>query len=131
MVRICRNGNRYSEYFSDSRFGGKLNFAWYKYGKKKAFELAVMARKLKSTDRDCVIARVEKNRATKQSKKKASKLRSKKQQGEAGLEAFMDCIFSRFREASRMCSRLASLNLLDVSFQPQLEVGLTPLSGVA
>jgi hypothetical protein len=153
MVRICRKGKKYSKYFSDSTYGGKLrakkaaqacydafvmkmgpavtslqnrftsrntsgvvgihkaksfsprwpnseswgycaswtnedgsrgkiNFAWTKYGKNNAMELAKLARKHRSTDREKIVALFErrKSRAKAAVKPKANVKKAKKRQ---------------------------------------------------
>jgi hypothetical protein len=47
----------------------KVSFAWNTYGKRKSWELACLARDLESTDREALIAQVEKSRKKKKSKK--------------------------------------------------------------
>jgi hypothetical protein len=153
MVRICRKGKKYSEYFSDSIFGGKrkarqaaqarydalvqklgpattstlnkltsrnksgvvgvhqarsfsnrwpnheswgycaswtnedgsrgkINFAWTKYGKANALELARLARKHRSDDRNKILAlferRAAKSKAAVRPKSSVKKATSKK-----------------------------------------------------
>jgi hypothetical protein len=43
----------------------KVSFAWNTYGKKKAWELACLARDLETTDRESLIEHVEKSRKKK------------------------------------------------------------------
>lgn len=45
----------------------KVSFAWNTYGKKKAWELACLARDLETTDRESLIEQVEKSRKKKKS----------------------------------------------------------------
>jgi hypothetical protein len=59
----CKTLSYCASWCNEDGSRGKIAFAWGKYGKRNAFELACLARRLKSNDREMVVERYTKRKA--------------------------------------------------------------------